>query len=92
MNIIKKIQTIFQKKFRIDIAEEYFSKDLSLGYSGIGFNAIEMLYFIHYIEDEFNIKFTAEHFTAGKIRTLSGICAAIDELRKETIIEVEKIS
>jgi acyl carrier protein len=81
MEIIKKIQSIFQKKFRLDVAEEYFSKDISLSFSGIGFNALEMLHLIYYIEAEFNVKFTEEHFRSGKIRTLSGICAAIDELK-----------
>jgi acyl carrier protein len=82
MENIKKIQSIFQKKFRLNVDEEYFSKDISLSASGIGFNAIEMLYLIHYIETEFNVKFTAEHFRSGKIRTLTGLCAAIQELQK----------
>jgi acyl carrier protein len=81
-DIINTIQTIFQKKFRIDIAEESFSEDTSLSYAGLGFNAIEMLHLIHYIETEFDIKFTVEHFRLGKIRTLPGLCAAIDELKK----------
>ena len=82
MDVINTIQKIFQEKFQIEVAEIYFSRDFSLSSSGIGFNAIELLYLIYYIEAEFNIKFTAEHFSSGKIRTLPGLCSAIQELKK----------
>jgi acyl carrier protein len=81
MDTIKKIQTVFKEKFNIEVHEEYFSKDISLGATGIGLDAIALYYFIHYIENEFNIKFTREQFVSGVIRTLPGLCQTIDKLK-----------
>ena len=92
MDTIKKILTIFKEKFHFELQEDYFSKDISLGATGIGFNAMDLYYLIHFVESEFDIKFTREHFVSGVIRTLPGLCQTIDTLRKEAILEVEKMS
>ena len=93
MDTIKKIQSIFKEKFHIEVQEGYFSENISLGPTGVGFDAIGLYYFIHFIESEFNIKFTSEHFVSGVIRTLPGLCQAINELCKEAVVlEVEKYS
>jgi len=81
MDTIKKIQTVFKEKFNIEIHEDYFLKNISLGPTGIGLDAIGQYYFIHFIENEFKIKFTREHFVSGVIRTLPGLCQTINELK-----------
>ena len=90
MDIIKKLQTIFDEKLHLKIKDDYFLEDTSIGASGIGLNTIGMFYLIHFIETEFNIKFTREQITSGVIRTLPGLCKAIEELQKETVPEFEK--
>jgi acyl carrier protein len=85
MDTIEKIQTIFKEKFLIEIQKGYFSENVSLGPTGIGFDTIDLYYFIHFIESEFNIKFSSEHFVSGVIRTLPGLCQTIKELCKEAI-------
>jgi acyl carrier protein len=92
MNTIQRIQKIFNERFHAEINEESFSKDVSIGATGIGLDAIGMFYLIHFIETEFNIKFKREHIVSGVIRTLAGLCQTINELQKEEIAEVEKVA
>ena len=82
-NIITRIQAIFKEKFNLEIPNEYFANDTSLGADGIGFDAIYMYYFIDFVEKEFNISFRREHFVSGTVRTLSGVCGAVKELQVE---------
>jgi len=82
-NIITRIQAIFKEKFNLEIPNEYFANDTSLGADGIGFDAIYMYYFIDFVEKEFNISFRREHFVSETVRTLSGICGAVKELQVE---------
>ena len=82
-NIITRIQAIFKEKFNLEIPNEYFANDTSLGADGIGFDAIYMYYFIDFVEKEFDISFRREHFVSETVRTLSGICGAVKELQVE---------
>jgi acyl carrier protein len=88
MNTVEKIQAIFKEKFHFEVQEEYFTQNISLGPTGIGFNTIELFYLIYFIESEFQIQFTRDNFVSGAIRTLSGLCRTINELCKETVPEV----
>jgi acyl carrier protein len=87
MNTGTKLQAIFEERFNIKINKEDFSKNLSLSAKGIGLNAIALLYLIHYVEADFNIRFTREHFKSGILRTLPGLYATIEELRKTKSFE-----
>ena len=87
MNNIKKLQTMFKDKFQIEIDEKYFLQSISISLNGIGLNALEMYYLIHFIEKEFTIKFTPEHIKSGSIRTLQGLCSTIKELQKTEVFE-----
>lgn len=82
MDITNRIQSIFQSKFNVEVPEKFFYEEISLGVSGFGFTATEMLCFIDFIEKEFNIRFSAEHFTSGILRTLPGICKTLQEIKR----------
>jgi acyl carrier protein len=79
--IIPRIQTIFKEKFNVEIPGEDFIENISLGYTGVGLDAMGMYYFIDFVENEFNIKFKREHFVSGVIRTLPGLCKTIKGLK-----------
>ncbi len=80
-NIKEKIQAIFKVKFNVEIKDDKFEDEISLGSNGIGMDAIQMFYFINYVEKEFDVVFTREQVISGQIRTLSGVCQSVKELQ-----------
>jgi acyl carrier protein len=83
MSIKQKLREIFKKRFGKTLAEEDFSTDLAIGITGIGLRHYDLLYLVKDIETEFDIKIDTESIETGRIRSVKGLVATMEDLVKE---------